>query len=164
MVHAAILTFNPHRGAAPPAPRPPQGPRATLLNQVVTASGVEITLLSYVVVDHSLRLYGALRVMDHHDPLVATTPVLELTRGEGVDPYHPLGAHVLPLPPTVWLAWMFELADAATESLAARIEQLELGFRVGRKTEIVTGPWAFTGLPAPSFTDHPAPRPTPVVP
>lgn len=127
-------------------------------------SGVEITLLSYVVVDRSLRLYGALRVMDHHDPLVATTPVLELTRGEGADPYHPLGAHVLPLPPTVWLAWMFELAHTGTGSLAARIEQLELGFRVGRKTEIVTGPWAYTGIPAPALPDHPAPRPTLVVP
>lgn len=150
MVHSAIITFSPHPAAPPPVPRVPQGPRATLLNQVASASGVEITLLSYVVVDHSLRLYGALRVMDHHDPMVATTPVLELTRDHGLLPYRPLGAHVLPLPPTVWLAWMFELGSAGPGSLVARIDQLELGFRVGRKTEIVTGPWAFTGIPTPT--------------
>ena len=64
-----------------PIPRP--APRATLLNQAATVGGVEITLLSFVVVEHCLRLYGALRVMADHDPILATVPALELTRAGG---------------------------------------------------------------------------------
>jgi hypothetical protein len=128
-------------------------PRAVLVNQVVTVARVEITLLSYVVVDHTLRVHGALRMMDERDALLASVPVLELTRVTDASPLRSLGAHVKPQPPTVWLAWTFELPEAGPVELAARIEQLHLGFRTGTRTTCAVGPWVFPSIGSPALDD-----------
>lgn len=151
-------------GVLPPAPRQVRGPRAALVNQVATAGGVEITLLSYVVVDHSLRVHGALRVRHQVGPVFASVPVLELTRVTGATPLRPLGAHVLPQPPIIWLAWMFEFPHAEPGVLSARIEELELAFPTGKRTQSVVGPWVFEGIPGPTIADGPPRQLATVVP
>ena len=147
-----------------PISAPRLAPRATLLNQAVMMGGVEITLLSYVVVERSMRLYGALRVMTEHEPILATVPVLELTPDAGGDPFHPVGASVLPQPQTVWLAWMFEIEQGDRGLMTAAIDRLELGFRTGRKTESVVGPWVFAGIPGIVIDHRPVPEPVAIAP
>jgi hypothetical protein len=144
------------RLATLPDPQARPGPRAALVNQVATAGGVEITLLSYVLVDETLRLSGALRVLGHHDLVLATVPALDLSGG--ADRLRARGTHVLPIPPIIWLAWMFEYPPAERGTLMARIEQLELGFRTGRRTETVIGPWVFPPIAVPSHLERPVRR------
>ena len=123
-----------------------RGPWASLVNQVAVLNGVEITLLSSVVIDDSFRVNGALRVTGDHEPILASVPALVLTPAGDPCSLRTLGARALPQPPIVWLAWMFELTGPEPRAFMARIEVLELGRRVGRKADIVVGPWLFEGI------------------
>ena len=47
--------------------------------------------------------------------------------------------------------------------MTAAIERIELGFRIGRRTESVVGPWIFGGIPGIAIDDRPVPRPMAIV-
>ena len=47
--------------------------------------------------------------------------------------------------------------------MTAAIERIELGFRIGRRTESVVGPWIFEGIPGIAIDDRPVPRPMAIV-
>ena len=125
----------------------PRGPSASLVNKVAVAAGIEITLLSYVITDDELRVQAAVRVGGQHEPVLASVPVLELTQLGDAAPLRSRGGHVLPAMPIVWVAWMFALPLAETHVMSGCVERIELGYRSGRKTESVVGPWLFETLP-----------------
>ena len=120
-----------------------RGPWATLINQAAIVQGIEVTLLSYVVVDDAMRVHGAVRVTADHEALLATVPVLELTQRDEPSAMHPLGGRVLPRPPIVWVVWMFDLPGPEPSIIEARIGELAFGQRVGAKPDVVRGPWLF---------------------
>jgi hypothetical protein len=134
-----------------------RGPWATLVNQVATAHDIEITLLSYVVVDDAMRVHGAVRVTADHEALLTTVPVLELTQVGEPSTMRPLGGRVLPRPPIVWVVWMFELPGPEPSIVAARIDELAFGRRIGSKPDVVHGPWLFDAIPRPTDGRSPAP-------
>jgi hypothetical protein len=124
-----------------------RGPWATLVNQVAIVHDIEITLLSYVVVDDAMRVHGAVRVTADHEALLTTVPVLELRQVGEPSPMRPLGGRVLPRPPIVWVVWMFELPGPEPSIIAARISELAFGQRIGAKPDVVRGPWLFDTFP-----------------
>jgi hypothetical protein len=124
-----------------------RAPWATPVNQSVVVDGVEITILAYVVADDILRLDGVVRMGGTHDPVLADVPVLELFRRGGVSPLPSMGARVFPVPPLIWLAWLFRLASPEPPAISARIDQLVFGHRVGSRRDVVVGPWEFEFTP-----------------
>jgi hypothetical protein len=124
-----------------------RGPWATLINQVAIVQDIEVTLLSYVVVDDAMRVHGAVRVTPDHEALLTTVPVLELTQASEPSALHPLGGRVLPRSPIVWVVWMFELPGPEPSIIAARIDALAFGQRVGARPDVVHGPWLFDRFP-----------------
>jgi hypothetical protein len=97
-----------------------------------------------------MRVHGAVRVTADHEALLTTVPVLELTQVGEPSPMRPLGGRVLPRPPIVWVVWMFELPGPEPSIIAARIDELAFGRRIGSKPDVVRGPWLFDAIPRPA--------------
>jgi hypothetical protein len=127
-----------------------------LVNQAALVRGVEVTLLSYVIVDDVIRVHGAVRVSGSHEARLVSVPELQLMQVGSESPMPTLGAHVLPRPPIIWLVWTLGLPGEEPRALSARIGQLAFGYRTGSKADVVDGPWLFENIKGPMDRPEPA--------
>jgi hypothetical protein len=122
---------------------PPVEPWAFPVNRTATGHDIEITLLSFTLVEDFARLTGLVRLSAPTDVRLATVPALSLVGADG-PPLEPVSAHVLPQGALAWVSWLFRSPAAGTTSFDARIERVDLAYQIGKRpTAAFTGPWSF---------------------
>lgn len=134
------------RGASADRGRPaPLGSTAWAfaLNRTALTDDVEVTLLAFTVVEAVVRISALVRVRRRHDLRLARVPDLTISALDGPR-LTQLAAHVLPQGEQAWVSWVFERPKPVLVEYEARIEQLDLAYRVGgRSEEAARGPWVF---------------------
>lgn len=122
---------------------PPVEPWAFPVNQTASHHDIEITLLSFTLVEQFARLTGLVRLSGPTDVRLATVPALALV-GAGGPSLVPVSAHVLPQGALAWVSWLFRSPSVGTTSFEARIERVDLAYQIGKRpTAAFTGPWVF---------------------
>lgn len=118
-------------------------PWAFPVNRTATGHDIEITLLSFTLVEEFARLTGLVRLSAPTDVRLATVPALSLVGADG-PPLVPVSAHVLPQGALAWVSWLFRSPAIGTTSFEARIERVDLAYQIGKRPPAAfTGPWAF---------------------
>ena len=116
---------------------------AFALNRTALTDDVEVTLLAFTVVEAVVRVSALVRVRRRRDLRLSRVPELAISTLDGPR-LTPLTAHVLPQGDLAWVSWVFERPKPVLVEYEARIEQLDLAYRVGgRSEESARGPWAF---------------------
>jgi len=124
-------------------PLPPVEPWAFPVNRTASGHDIEITLLSFTLVEEFARLTGLVRLGGPTDVRLATVPALALV-GAGGPALVPVSAHVLPQGALAWVSWLFRSPSVGTTSFEARIERVDLAYQIGKRpTAAFTGPWVF---------------------
>jgi hypothetical protein len=122
---------------------PPVEPWAFPVNQTASGHDIEITLLSFTLVEDFARLTGLVRMSGLTDVRLATVPALALV-GAGGPSLVPVSAHVLPQGSLAWVSWLFRSPSVGTTSFEARVERVDLAYQIGKRpTAAFTGPWVF---------------------
>lgn len=122
---------------------PPVEPWTFPVNQTASGHDIEITLLSFTLVEEFARLTGLVRLSAPTDVRLATVPALSLVGADG-PPLVPVSAHVLPQGALAWVSWLFRSPAVGTTSFEARIERVDLAYQIGKRpTAAFTGPWVF---------------------
>ena len=104
---------------------------------------IEITLLSFTLVEEFARLTGLVRLSAPTDVRLATVPALSLVGADG-PPLEPVSAHVLPQGALAWVSWLFRSPAVGTTTFDARIERVDLAYQIGKRPPAAfTGPWVF---------------------
>jgi hypothetical protein len=121
----------------------PVEPRAFPVNRTASGHDIEITLLSFTLVEDFARLTGLVRLSAPTDVRLATVPALSLVGGDG-PPLEPVSAHVLPQGALAWVSWLFRSPAVGTTTFDARIERVDLAYQIGKRPPAAfTGPWIF---------------------
>lgn len=121
----------------------PVEPWAFPVNRTASGHDIEITLLSFTLVEDFARLTGLVRLSAPTDVRLATVPALSLVGGDG-PPLEPVSAHVLPQGALAWVSWLFRSPGAGTTTFDARIERVDLAYQIGKRPPAAfTGPWTF---------------------
>ncbi|MFZ5854008.1 MAG: hypothetical protein ACOYXS_05795 [Chloroflexota bacterium] len=116
---------------------------AFALNRTALTDDVEVTLLAFTVVEAVVRVSALVRVRRRHDLRLSRVPELAISTLDGPR-LTQLTAHVLPQGDLAWVSWVFERPKPVLVEYEARIEQLDLAYRVGgRSEESSRGPWVF---------------------
>jgi len=116
---------------------------AFALNRTALTDDVEVTLLAFTVVEAVVRVSALVRVRRRRDLRLSRVPELAISTLDGPR-LTQLTAHVLPQGDLAWVSWVFERPKPVLVEYEARIEQLDLAYRVGgRSEESARGPWVF---------------------
>jgi hypothetical protein len=119
-------------------------PWAFAVNSMDGHDGIDITLCSFVVARHILRVTGLVQFQGLPDVRLASLPALFLSRRTGV-PLILVSAHVLPHGAMAWVSWLYERPTSVFDDYEGRIEALELDFLIGKRPPLARpGPWLFT--------------------
>ena len=150
----------PSHGIAVAATSPGAGlPWAAALNATDDHGDVAVTLLTLSVVDDLMRVAGLLRVRSRSDLRVATVPTLQVMLPDGTAS-RLLDARSQPHGLVNWVSWTYERPAIDAGRLEARIDRIELEYRVGGVARVdVAGPWAFwfsVDPPTPTEADYPS--------
>lgn len=122
---------------------PAAEPWAFTINQSARCDDIEITLLSFTLVEEFARLTGLVRLSAPTDVRLASVPALSITGPEGPQ-LVPVSAHVLPQGALAWVSWLFRGPAAGTLAYEARIERVDLAYQIGKRpTQAFDGPWVF---------------------
>lgn len=125
---------------------PPVRSWAFAVNRSVDFNGIEITLLSFVVVGELARVTGLVRIRNRPNVRLASVPELSLATADGL-PLAPLSAHVLPQGAMAWVSWLYQRPPHVLNEYEGRINRVDLdhhvGGRVPRPYQPQHGVWVF---------------------
>jgi hypothetical protein len=104
---------------------PPVRSWAFAVNSTVECAGIEITLLSFVVVADLARVTGLVHVRNRPDVRLASVPELSLTIVDG-SPLAFLSANVLPHGAMAWVSWLYQRPPHVLNEYEGRIDRVSL--------------------------------------
>ncbi len=128
---------------------PAEGPRdgraswAFSVNESARQDDIEITLLTFTVLDDLVRISAIFRLGTRSDARLASIPELALCGGDQ-GALDRVSAHALPQRQLVWVSWLYKRPVEVLSAYEARIDSVEVSHDVGRGLPVAhLDRWAF---------------------